>query len=114
MLRSLECQGLIVKQCALERKKETSADGESKNLPCVSTNLVYLHRYAKQLGSHRRFEITKEEQKLKSPDGANGNSRGEMDVLVRDYTPEMKAICDKLAKANGKVAFKFVAISIIN
>ncbi|KAF7814065.1 uncharacterized protein G2W53_028034 [Senna tora] len=103
VLRSLECQGLIVKKSALERKKETCADGELKNLPCVSTNLVYLHRYAKQLGSHQRFEITTEEQKLKSPEDANRNSRGEIDVLVKDYAPQIKAICDKLEKANGKV-----------
>ncbi|KAI9102884.1 hypothetical protein K1719_023323 [Acacia pycnantha] len=103
VLRSLECQGLIVKQSALERKKETCADGELKNLPCVSTNLVYLHRYAKQLGSHQRFEITTAGQKLKNQEDANGNSGGEMDVLIKDYAPQMKAICGKLAKANGKV-----------
>lgn len=93
-----------MKQSALERKKETCADGDSKNLPCVSTNLVYLRRYAKQLGSHQRIEITTEEQKLKNPEDANGSSRGETDVHVKDYAPQIKAICDKLAKANGKVA----------
>lgn len=103
VLRSLECQGLIVKQSALERKKETCADGELKNLPCVSTNLVYLHRYAKQLGSHQRYEITTAGQKLKNQDDTNGNSSGEMDVLIKDYAPQMKTICGKLVKANGKV-----------
>ncbi|KAI4355444.1 hypothetical protein L6164_004219 [Bauhinia variegata] len=104
VLKSLDCQGLIVKQSALERKKDTCLDGESKYYPCVTTNLVYLNRYAKQLGSHQRVEITKWEQNSENPEEANGNaSRGETDVLVKDYTQQMKAISDKLEKANNKV-----------
>lgn len=96
-----------MKQSALERKKESCVDGELKNLQCVSTNLVYLHRFAKQLDSHQRFEITTPGQKLKDQEDADGNSNGEMDVLIKDFAPQMKAICDKLAKAKGKVALNF-------
>ncbi|KAI9102907.1 hypothetical protein K1719_023346 [Acacia pycnantha] len=113
VLKNLECQGLIVKQSALEKKKETCADGELKNLPCLSTSLVHLHRDAKQLGAHQRFESTTAGQKLKNQEGANGNSSGEMDVLIKDYAPQMKAICGKLAMANAKVLVVLKADNIV-
>ncbi|KAK7313964.1 hypothetical protein VNO77_39171 [Canavalia gladiata] len=104
VLRSLECQGLIVKHSAIERKKQISCDGESKNYPCVATHLVYLHRYAKQLASHQRveFEITKFNAPGDGCEDADGTTL-QTDVHLKDYTPQMKAVCDKLARANGKV-----------
>ncbi|KAJ1411475.1 Winged helix-like DNA-binding domain superfamily [Sesbania bispinosa] len=104
VLRSLECQGLIVKHSAIEKKKQISTHGESKIYPCVTTHLVYLHRYAKQIASHQRFEfeITKFNSTEDDDEDADGNSL-QTDVLLKDYAPQIKAICDKLAKANGKV-----------
>ncbi|KAL5122069.1 hypothetical protein HKD37_02G002945 [Glycine soja] len=104
VLRSLECQGLIVKRSAIEKKKQISSHGESKNYPCVATHLVYLHRYAKQLASHQRFEF--EITKFNSPDDDDEDADGttlQTDVHLKDYKPQMKAICEKLAEANGKV-----------
>ncbi|KAK7355373.1 hypothetical protein VNO80_14628 [Phaseolus coccineus] len=104
VLRSLECQGLIVKRSAIEKKKQISSLGESKNYPCVTTHLVYLRRYAKQLACHQRFEF--EITKLNSPDDEEEDADGttfQTDVHLKDYAPQMKAICDKLANANGKV-----------
>nr|KYP44573.1 hypothetical protein KK1_033920 [Cajanus cajan] len=105
VLRSLECQGLVVKHSAIEKKKHISTSGESKNYPCVTTHLVYLRRYAKQLASHQRleFEITKfnapEDDYEEVTDGATLKT----DVHLNDYAPQMKAVCEKLAKADGKV-----------
>lgn len=96
VLRSLECQGLIVKRSAIEKKK--------KQTPVTATtHLVYLRRYAKQIASHQRFEfeITEED------DDCEGTTL-QTDVLLKDYTPQMKAICDQLAKANDKVLFSFI------
>ncbi|KAK7282250.1 hypothetical protein RIF29_10882 [Crotalaria pallida] len=116
VLRSLECQGLIVKHSAIEKKKQVSSgDGESENYcyyPCVATHLVYLHRYAKpqqQLGSYQRFEITKfnaaaaakDEDEDEDEDGAAVVQQ--TDVLLQDNAPQMKLVCDKLATADGKV-----------
>ncbi|KHN24557.1 uncharacterized protein LOC114390526 isoform X1 [Glycine soja] len=102
VLRSLECQGLIVKHSAIEKKKQ---NGESKNYPCVTTHLVCLHRYAKQVASHHQrfeFEVTKFNTPGDDYEDADGTTL-QTDVHLKDYTPQMKAICDKLAKANGKV-----------
>ncbi|XP_039060768.1 uncharacterized protein LOC120204817 isoform X2 [Hibiscus syriacus] len=112
ILKNLECRGLILKQPAVVRKKEHCSEGEFKNSSPVVTNLIYLHRYAKRLGSQQRFEINKEDETVESfgyddenvPDGdgfalENANDN----VLVNDYLPAMKAVCDKLEEANGKV-----------
>ncbi|KAJ7951536.1 putative B-block-binding subunit of tfiiic protein [Quillaja saponaria] len=112
VLRQLECQGLIVKHSAVERKKETCIDGKSKYHPCVTTNMIYLNRYAQRLGSQQRFEITKEEQIVESLVDANGEAsnrdglagdRVKIDIHIKDYTPQVNAIRDKLEKANNKV-----------
>ncbi|KAI5336749.1 hypothetical protein L3X38_016017 [Prunus dulcis] len=105
-VKSLECQGLIVKQSALLKTKEA---GDS---PFVTTNMLYLYRHGKHLGSQQKIEITKEEQTRESFGNGNespasgDNFAGKYvkeDVLVKDYLPEMKAVCDKLEEANGKV-----------
>ncbi|MED6195389.1 hypothetical protein PIB30_037403, partial [Stylosanthes scabra] len=104
VLRSLECQGLVVKNPVIEKKKQISTHGDSKNYPCVSTHLVYLRRYAKKLESNQRFEfqITKSNNPEDDDEDAEGNAL-KREVLLKDYKPQMKVICDKLAKANGKV-----------
>ncbi|OMO66113.1 B-block binding subunit of TFIIIC [Corchorus olitorius] len=112
ILKNLECRGLIVKQPAVVRKKEPCIEGESKNSSPVTTNLIYLYRYAKRLGSQQRFEINKEEETVGSlcyedenvpdKDGVASENVKE-NVLVNDYLPAMKAVCDKLEEANGKV-----------
>ncbi|XVF25204.1 hypothetical protein REPUB_Repub13aG0193100 [Reevesia pubescens] len=112
ILKNLECRGLIVKQPAVVRKKEACIEGESKNCSPVTTNLIYLYRYAKRLGSQQRFEINKEEQTLESlgcddenvpEDEGFALENVKENVLVNDYLPAMKAVCDKLEEANGKV-----------
>ncbi|KAM1359438.1 hypothetical protein ACFX2F_046420 [Malus domestica] len=112
VVKNLECQGLIVKQPALVRTKEAGDEGESRNIPIVSTNMLYLYRHGKHLGSQQMIEITKEEQaKENFGNGKGSPAHGgglsgkcvKEDVLVKDYLPEMQAICDKLEEANGKV-----------
>ena len=114
ILENLKCRGLIVKQSAHVRKKEPCTEGESKNSSLVNTNLIYLNRYAKRLGSQQRFEINKEEQTVESlgyddenvpdDDGFSLENVKE-NVLVNDYLPAMKAVCDKLEEANEKVNY---------
>lgn len=112
IVRNLECQGLIVRQSAVVRTKEASNEGDLKNSPCVITNIMYLYRYAKQLGSQQKIEITKEEQTIESIGNADENDTSgggfygkcvKEDVHVRDYVPAMKAVCDKLEAATDKV-----------
>ena len=114
ILKNLECRGLIVKQPAVVRKKEPCTEGESKNSSPVTTNLIYLYRYAKRLGSQQRFEINKEEQPVESlgyddenvPDDDGFALENVKDnVLVNDYLPAMKVVCDILEEANGKVNY---------
>lgn len=101
-----------MRQSAVVRTKEACNEGELKNSPCVTTNLMYLYRYAKALGSQQKIEITKEEQTMESvgdADGSAANRDGlsgicvKQDVHVKDYIPAMKAVCDKLQEANDKV-----------
>ncbi|KAJ0006939.1 hypothetical protein Pint_29068 [Pistacia integerrima] len=112
IVRNLECNGLIVRQPAVVRTREAGSEGEPKNSSCVTTNLMYLYRYAKQLGSQQRFEISKEgpivdnfgngNENAVGKDGFPGESVKE-DVHIKDFVPAMKDICDKLEEANGKV-----------
>ncbi|KAH0978260.1 hypothetical protein GBA52_027979 [Prunus armeniaca] len=113
-VRNLECQGLIVKRPALERKKNAGDEGQSSNNLSVTTNVIYLYRYAENLSSQQKIENTKVEQTKESfgnakeiPAGGDGFSgKGvKEDVLVKkDYLiSAMKAVCDKLEQANGKV-----------
>ena len=114
ILKNLECRGLIVKQPAVVRKKEPCTEGESKNSSPVTTNLIYLYRYAKLLSSQQRFEIYKEEQAVESlgyddenvPDDDGFALENVKEIVrVNDYLPAMKAVCDKLEEANGKVNY---------
>ncbi|XP_062008741.1 uncharacterized protein LOC133725476 isoform X1 [Rosa rugosa] len=107
-VKNLECQGLLVRQSALLRTKEAGDEGEPRNNPSVTTtNMLYLYRHAKHLSAQQKIEITNEERAKESfvnvkespasGDGFAGN------VLVKDYLPAMKAVCNKLEEANGKV-----------
>lgn len=112
VVRNLECQGLIVRQSAVVRTKEAGNEREPRNSQSVTTNLMYLYRYAKSLGSQQKIEITKEEwtvedvgkadESATNRDGFSGKCVKE-DVHVKDYLPAMKAVCDKLEEANDKV-----------
>ncbi|WCJ19506.1 B-block binding subunit of TFIIIC [Euphorbia peplus] len=109
-VKNLECRKLVVRQPVIVKTKEADGNGETK---IMNTNLIYLSRYAKQLGVQQRYEINKDEQNLESPgnveesDIEGGCSQREEsskeDMLVKDYFPAMKAICDKLEAANDKV-----------
>lgn len=120
VLKSLESQGLIVRQSAVVKTRDASEEGESRNSASVTTNLVYLSRYAKYLGSQQKFVITKEEQAMECLDGVKGSAVSgdglggkniKEDVVVKDYLPAMKAVCDLLENAKGKVSIVY-SISI--
>ncbi|XP_034229675.1 U3 small nucleolar RNA-associated protein 14-like, partial [Prunus dulcis] len=94
--------------------KNAGDEGQSSNNLSVTTNVIYLYRYAENLSSQQKIEITKVEQTKESsgnakeiPAGGDGFSgKGvKEDVLVKkDYLiSAMKAVCDKLEQANGKV-----------
>ncbi|CAN8292862.1 unnamed protein product [Cochlearia groenlandica] len=109
-LKQLESRGLIVRQRAIVRTKEVDGGGDAKNNSCINTNMVYLSRYAKPLGSLQRFEICKEDSMSGTPakerDAAGDSLQSESikeDTLVNDFVPAMQAICDKLEEANEKV-----------
>lgn len=113
IVKNLECKGLIVRQPAILRTKEADSEGELKTSSCVTTNLIYLYRYAKHLDSQQRFEVSKEattaegfgnaNEKAVNGDGLPKDCAKE-DVHIKDFLPAMKAICDKLEEANGKVS----------
>ncbi|CAI0447514.1 unnamed protein product [Linum tenue] len=107
IVKNLESRNLIVRQPAIVKTKEAGGAGETKS--AVSTNLMYLSRYATHLGVQQRFEINKEERDLGDAEEADVNEDGyagdglKDDVLVKDNLPAMRAICDKLDGANGNV-----------
>ncbi|XP_038720773.1 uncharacterized protein LOC120013139 isoform X2 [Tripterygium wilfordii] len=112
IVRNLECRELIVRQPAVVKTKEACGEGDIVKSPSVTTNLMHLYRYARHLGSQQRIEIHKEGRNLDSlgnaeesdvfGDDFNGDSIKE-DVLVKDYIPAMKAVCEKLDEASDKV-----------
>ncbi|XP_059645446.1 uncharacterized protein LOC132287005 isoform X2 [Cornus florida] len=112
VLMNLECRGLIVRQSTIVRTKESCNEGESKNSSVVNTNMIHLYRYAKHLGCQQRLEITKEGKTLVGDENVEGSAVGgdgiadecvRDDVHVKDYLPALKAVCDKLEQADGKV-----------
>ncbi|XP_072956159.1 uncharacterized protein [Typha angustifolia] len=111
IVKNLECQKLIVRQSTLVREKELGMEGEDslKNTSIVNTNLLHLYRYAKKLNmnSQRRIEITRPDAPGTSGDafcegGASSNCV-KNDVLIKDFVPAMRAVCDKLEEASEKV-----------
>lgn len=107
-MKHLESRGLVVKQPAIVRTKEVDGEGDSKTTSCISTNMIYLSRYAKPLGSQQRFEICKEDSLLEqeaTPAGDSLQSEStKEDTLIKDFLPAMQAICDKLEETNEKVS----------
>ncbi|CAI9291547.1 unnamed protein product [Lactuca saligna] len=71
----------------------------------VNTNVLHSYRYAKHLGSLKRLEITKEDDVDRGVVIENGDSKVHIkeDVHIKDYASNMKAICDRLEKDDGKV-----------
>ncbi|XP_022723371.1 uncharacterized protein LOC111280346 isoform X2 [Durio zibethinus] len=94
LVKGLEKRGLIIRQEAVDRTRGAGKQGQC-------TRLIHLYRYARHLGSQEKFEITKEEETEGKED--SNIERVKEDVLVKDYVPSMKAICDKLEEANSKV-----------
>nr|XP_011467426.1 PREDICTED: uncharacterized protein LOC101308114 isoform X2 [Fragaria vesca subsp. vesca] len=105
-VKNLECQGLLVRKSALLRLKEAGDEGEPRNNPSVTTNMLYLYRHAKHLSAQQKIEIIKEERAEESFVNVTESEKGDVSagsVLVKDFLPAMKAVCDKLEEANGKV-----------
>lgn len=115
IVRSLESRQLIMRQSTIIRTKETGIEGENemKNNSVVKTNLIHLYRFAKhlRLSSQQRVEITRSDAQNTCPD-AEGNELtaeniseecSKKDVLIKDYLPAMKAVCEKLEEASDKV-----------
>ncbi|KAK8454171.1 hypothetical protein SEVIR_5G408501v4 [Setaria viridis] len=112
VVKTLQLQGLIVGKKAIVKSNDQAVrEDASRNNHVISTNSLYLSRYAKDLNvnSYQRIEIT--EPKLGSDEETNIGALQEDDTLsveykngvtFRDYLPEMKAICDKLEEASGK------------
>ncbi|KAH9605703.1 hypothetical protein KSS87_015506 [Heliosperma pusillum] len=110
VVKRLESWGLVVRHSTIVRTKEASIGKEPKISQPVHTNLIRLHRYAPSMSSQQRLEITLESSNLEENQG-NSLSRAEAipdessqdDVLVKDFLPALKAICDRLEQAEGKV-----------
>ncbi|XP_030525245.2 uncharacterized protein LOC115737322 isoform X2 [Rhodamnia argentea] len=109
-LKSLESRKLITRQPAILRTGKARCPGDSCKV--VSTNLVFMSRYSKHLGSRGKFEVSRQEKRLDIPTSVDGNSTGEdgfasegveEEVLVKDYLPAMRLVCERLEKADGTV-----------
>lgn len=103
-----------MRQPTVIRKKQASNTGELNNCSIVSTNMLYLYRFAKHLGCQQRLEITKEDNPLPDREVAEnhletsddlGKEYAKEDINVKDFLPALKAVCDELEKARGKVSF---------
>lgn len=95
-----------MRKSALLRLKEAGDEGEPRNNPSVTTNMLYLYRHAKHLSAQQKIEIIKEERAEESFVNVTESEKGDVSagsVLVKDFLPAMKAVCDKLEEANGKV-----------
>ncbi|KAL5708625.1 hypothetical protein ACHQM5_019399 [Ranunculus cassubicifolius] len=105
VVKNLEVRGLIVRQPTIIRTVENADEGEngSRNTSIVNTNLIHLYRYTKSLNSLQKLEITKFDALESLESGTPRSDSIKDDVHIKDYVPAMKAICDKLEKADGKV-----------
>ncbi|XP_021315256.1 uncharacterized protein LOC8068584 [Sorghum bicolor] len=114
VVKTLQSQGLIVGKQAIVKSNDVGGETEygSRNSLIVSTNLLYLSRYAKELNmnSNQRIEIAM--PKLGRDEEINIDVLHEDEnlsvdyknyVSIHDYLPAMKDICDKLEEASGKV-----------
>ncbi|KAJ6799562.1 uncharacterized protein M6B38_364900 [Iris pallida] len=111
IVKNLECQQLIVRQSTILREKELGDEEGNmlKNTHISSTNLLHLRRYGNSgsLNSQQRIEITRStcgDMLESSFDGDVASGEGvKEDILVKDYLPEMRAICDKLEEEGDKI-----------
>ncbi|GKD84307.1 B-block binding subunit of TFIIIC, partial [Tanacetum coccineum] len=106
VLKGLESRGLIVRQSTIIRKKEAGNEGEYKTGSIVNTNMLHLYRYAKHLGHLQRLEITREDKTSfdnENDDKEVATGDGVSEERIADFVPALRAICDRLEKANGKV-----------
>ncbi|KAG5593380.1 hypothetical protein H5410_043894, partial [Solanum commersonii] len=111
IVTKLEKRGLIVRQPTILRIRDVAGEGDFNKGP-VSTNMLYLSRYAKNLGSQQRLEIAKGVNSLEDSeitDGEDENSVGgageflDVDLCIKGFLLELEAVCDKLDNAKGKV-----------
>ncbi|XP_020525318.1 uncharacterized protein LOC18437646 isoform X2 [Amborella trichopoda] len=113
-VKSLECRGLLVRQSTVVRTKDTGMEEENnlKASAVVNTNLIHLSRYSKHLNlsSQQKVEIMRPDpsEGLQNTDGCSltgivveGGVKG--DVLIKDYLPAMRAVCDLLEEASNNV-----------
>ena len=122
VVKRLESWGLITRQSTIVRTKEASCGKEPKNSNPMHTNLIHLHRYALPLSSQQRLEITKEninsEEKLGENQNDSGGDRleecGQDDMLVNDFLPDIKAVCDRLEQAEGKVCYIGIVYNLLS
>ncbi|KAJ3706471.1 hypothetical protein LUZ61_010176 [Rhynchospora tenuis] len=99
VVRFLESQRLIMRQSTLVREKKQGEHVDSGDpTSVVSTKSLYLPRYGTRLNlnSQQRIEIVK-------PNWNGEGDDGNEEVSIEDPRPAMKAICDKLEEAKGKV-----------
>uniref|UniRef100_A0A0D9YR69 Uncharacterized protein n=1 Tax=Oryza glumipatula TaxID=40148 RepID=A0A0D9YR69_9ORYZ len=113
VVKTLKSQGLIVgKQAIAKINTQAKRKAVSQDKHVISTNSLYLSRYAKNLNmnSYQRIEITKPKLGCNEETNIDALQEDETlsvdyknDVSIHDYLPAMKAICDKLEEASGKV-----------
>ncbi|BAF18281.1 Os05g0569900 [Oryza sativa Japonica Group] len=113
IVQSLQSQKLIVRRSTIIKFKGNGAEKEdaSQNKRVTNTNSLYLTRYAKDcMNSHQRIEIIKpgllvsnEETNIDDLQDGTFGVNSDNDVSIHDYLPAMKAICDKLEEASGRV-----------
>ncbi|KAL6846714.1 hypothetical protein ACP4OV_024162 [Aristida adscensionis] len=114
VVKTLQSRGLIVGKQASINVKDLGAEGEdaSQNNH-TNNNSLYLSRYAKNLNlnPYQRIVITRpklfgsnEETNVDALEEDGTLGVGYMnDISIHDYLPAMKATCDKLEEASGKV-----------
>jgi general transcription factor 3C polypeptide 1 len=103
VVKKLESAGLVVKQSTILRKKSSKEDS-SVATSIIATNMLYLYRYAKHLGCQQRMEVTMEDKNSNGDkDSDVAEEYAKEDVVVKDFLPSLKAVCDKLEQADGKV-----------
>ncbi|KAL5697292.1 hypothetical protein ACHQM5_030844 [Ranunculus cassubicifolius] len=104
VVKNLEVRGLIVRQSKHVKNVENANEEEKgSRYTSINTNLIHLYRYAKSLNSLQKLEITKFDALESLERGTSRSDSVKDDVLIKDYVLDMKAICDKLEKADGKV-----------
>ncbi|GKE01234.1 glutamate decarboxylase [Tanacetum coccineum] len=110
----LESRRSIVRQSTITRKKEVCSEGEYTSGSLIDTNMLYLYHYVKQLGQLQRLEITKANKTFfdnENMEVALGN--GVFEERIVDFVHAIRAICDRLEKAQGDVKLYISADSLV-